>query len=617
MISAPAAQPPRGGGQASRGHPRGGGQVGRCQSATAQSGGGLPADAPARFYALPSRPDALASYAIITGIISIGGRDASVLFDPGSTYSYVSSLFARFLVISPEPLGTPAHVSTHVGDSVVVDRIYRSRMVTLCGFETRVDLLLLDMINFEVILGMDWLSPYLVVLDCHAKTISLVMPGLPRLEWKGSTVDTPSRVISFLKARHMVEKGCLAYLDYVRDTTVESSTINSVPVVQEFTDVFPYDLPSKPPDRDIDFCIDLAPGTQPISIPPYRMAPKKLKELKEQLEELLAKGFVRPSVSPWGVPVLFVKKKDGTMRMCIDYRQLNKVTMKNKYPLPRIEDLFNQLQGARVFSKIDLRSRWYHQLKIRDSDVLKTAFWTRYGHYEFLEGQVIAYASRQLKVQEKNYHVQDLELAVIVHALKIWRHYLYGVSCEDYDITILYHPGKANVVVDALSRKAERIGSLAFIPAGERPQAWQFDNPHLAVLRETVLQGGANEVSIGEDGVLRLQGRLCVPNVDGLRERILEEAHSSRLTKSAHFIPVATTYIADRYAQVYIREIVWLHVVPISIISDRGPQFTSHFWRVVQRSEACISGYQSGARPGFNDRDFHDSRIETFFCIFY
>jgi len=131
----------------------------------------------------------------------------------------------------------------------------------------------------------------------------------------------------------MVEKGCLAYLAYVRDTTAETPAIDSMPVVREFSDVFRSDLPGMPPDRDIDFCNDSAPDTQPISIPPYRMASK---ELKEQFEELLAKGFVKPSVSPWGAPVLFVKKNDGKMRMCIDYRQSNKVTIKNKYPLPRM-----------------------------------------------------------------------------------------------------------------------------------------------------------------------------------------------------------------------------------------------------------------------------------------
>ncbi|XP_070008235.1 uncharacterized protein [Nicotiana sylvestris] len=261
MILALVAQPPRGRGQAGRDHPRGGGQARRSQSATAQSGGGQPADAPARFYALPARPDALALDTVITSIISIYGRDASILFDPGSTCLYVSSLFARFLVVPPVPLGTLVHVSILVGDSVVVDLIYRFCVVTFCGFETRVDFLLLDMIDFEIILGMDWLSPYHTILDCHAKTVTLAMPGLPRLEWKGSTVDTSSRVISFLKARHMVEKGCLAYLAYVRDTTAETPTIDSVPVVREFSDVFPSDLPNIPPDRDIDFCIDLAPGT--------------------------------------------------------------------------------------------------------------------------------------------------------------------------------------------------------------------------------------------------------------------------------------------------------------------------------------------------------------------
>ena len=113
------------------------------------------------------------------------------------------------------------------------------------------------------------------------------------------------------------------------------------------------------------------------------MAPVELKELKAQLQELVDRGFIRPSISPWGAPVLFVKKKDGTWRLCIDYRQLNKVTIRNKYPLPRIDDLFDQLQGAKVFSKIDLRSG-YHQLRIREPDIPKTTFRTRYGHYEFL-----------------------------------------------------------------------------------------------------------------------------------------------------------------------------------------------------------------------------------------
>ena len=143
------------------------------------------------------------------------------------------------------------------------------------------------------------------------------------------------------------------------------------------------DLPGIPPDREIEFGIDLLPDTQPISILPYRMAPTELKELKEQLKDLLDKGFIRPSICPWGASVLFVRKKDGSLRMCIDYRQLNKVTIKNKYRLPRIDDLFDQLQGASYFSKIDLRFD-YHQIKVRECDILKTIFRTRYGHFEFL-----------------------------------------------------------------------------------------------------------------------------------------------------------------------------------------------------------------------------------------
>ena len=143
--------------------------------------------------------------------------------------------------------------------------------------------------------------------------------------------------------------------------------------MSEFPEVFPEDLPGLPPDREIEFSIDLLLGSGPISKAPYRMAPAELKELKEQLQELLDKGFIRPSVSPWGAPVLFVKKKDGSMRLCIDYKEINRVTVRNKYPLPRIDDLFDQLQGAQIFSKIDLRLG-YHQLKIKPDDVPKTYF---------------------------------------------------------------------------------------------------------------------------------------------------------------------------------------------------------------------------------------------------
>nr|GFB65251.1 putative reverse transcriptase domain-containing protein [Tanacetum cinerariifolium] len=142
------------------------------------------------------------------------------------------------------------------------------------------------------------------------------------------------------------------------------------------------DLPGLPPIRPVEFQIDLVPGAAPVARAPYRLEPSEMKELTEQLKELSEKGFIRPSSSPWGAPVMFVKKKDGSFRMCIDYRELNKLMVKNRYPLPRIDDLFDQLQGSSVYSKIDLRSG-YHQLRVREEDIPKTAFKTRYGHYAF------------------------------------------------------------------------------------------------------------------------------------------------------------------------------------------------------------------------------------------
>ena len=162
-----------------------------------------------------------------------------------------------------------------------------------------------------------------------------------------------------MKALSIVRKVCKGYFSHVIDSKVPEKNVESVPVVCEFLDVFPKELLGLPLVREVEFGIELIPGTTPISIAPYRMAPTELKELKSQLQELTDRGFARLSFSPWGAPVLFVKKKDGTMRMCIDYRQLNKVTVKNKYPLPRIDDLFDQLKGATMFSKIDLRSGYY------------------------------------------------------------------------------------------------------------------------------------------------------------------------------------------------------------------------------------------------------------------
>ncbi|GJR94531.1 hypothetical protein Tco_0266705 [Tanacetum coccineum] len=569
-----------------------------------------------------------------------------------------------------------------------------------------------------------------------------------------------------------MEKGFPIFLAHVTTKEVEDKSkkkrLEDVPIVQDFPEVFPEDLPGLPPTRQVEFQIDLVPGAAPVARAPYRLAPSEMKELSEQLKELSDKGFIRPSSSPWGAPVLFVKKKDGSFRMCIDYRELNKLTVKNRYPLPRIDDLFDQLQGSSVYSKIDLRSG-YHQLRVREEDIPKTAFRTRYGHYEFqvmpfgltnapavfmdlmnrvckpyldkfvivfiddiliysknkkeheehlkqilellkkeelyakfskcefwipkvqflghvidsegihvdpakiesikdwtspkspteirqflglagyyrrfIEGfskiakpmtkltqkkvkfewgdkqeaafqllkqklcsapilalpegsedfiaycdaskkglgavlmqreKVISYASRQLKIHEKNYTTHDLELGAVVFALKIWRHYLYGTKCtvftdhkslqhildqkelnmrqrrwlellSDYDCDIRYHPGKANVVADALSRKERepplRVRALVMTISLDLPkqilnaqtEARKPENIKSEDVGGMLVENAKFPEAIREqklepraDGTLCLNGRSWLPCYGDLRTVIMHESHKSK-----------------------------------------------------------------------------------------
>ena len=206
--------------------------------------------------------------------------------------------------------------------------------------------MLLPFDEFDIILGMDLLSQHWAMLKCRRKEVKIKLPGKRKILFKGiqRKEHEKSPFLSAIQASKLIQNGCEAYLAHV--TVENSKKMEEVAVVREFLDVFPEEFPGLPPKREVDFDIELVPGTAPILIAPYRMAPVELAELKKQLQELLDKGFIRPSVSPWGAPVLFVKKKDGSMRMCIDYRRLNRVTVKNRYPLPRIDDLFDQLQGA-------------------------------------------------------------------------------------------------------------------------------------------------------------------------------------------------------------------------------------------------------------------------------
>ncbi|GKA12952.1 putative reverse transcriptase domain-containing protein [Tanacetum coccineum] len=239
------------------------------------------------------------------------------------------------------------------GNLVGTNTVIQGCTLILLNQPFEIDLMPIKLGSFDVVIGMDWLSKYHARIICDEKFVHIPIDGKTLI----------------IRAQVMEKKS-------------DEKRLEDIPVVREFPEVFPEDLPGLPPVRQVEFQIDLIPGAAPVARAPYRLAPSEMQELSNQLQELADRGFIRPSISPWGAPVLFVKKKDGSFRMCIDYRELNKLTVKNRYPLPRIDDLFDQLQGSSVYSKIDLRSG-YHQLRVRDEDIPKTAFRTRYGHYEF------------------------------------------------------------------------------------------------------------------------------------------------------------------------------------------------------------------------------------------
>ncbi|XP_022156985.1 uncharacterized protein LOC111023814 [Momordica charantia] len=317
----------------------------------------------------------------LSSIVLVHNVPAYALFDSGSSHTFISTAFVHQANLVLEPLGFLLSVSTPSGSDMSTSQMVREGKLSLHDHTLGARLIQLDMQDFDIILGMDWLATNQASINWLRREVSFQLPSGQRFTFKGVTGEVP-KVVSALKARQLLQHGAWGYLVSVVDTSKGTPSVDSVLVANEFPDVFPEDLPGLPPVRELDFYIDLAPGTTPISRAPYRMAPAELKELKVQLEELLDKGFICPSVSPWGALVLFVKKKDGSMRICVDYQELNKVTIKNRYPLPRIDDLFDQLKGARVFSKIDLRPG-YHQLRIKEADISKIAFRTRYGHYEF------------------------------------------------------------------------------------------------------------------------------------------------------------------------------------------------------------------------------------------
>ncbi|KAK1698284.1 hypothetical protein QYE76_014981 [Lolium multiflorum] len=298
----------------------------------------------------------------VLGTLSILTHPGRILFDTGATISFLAREFVEQFGLRCSKLETPITVLS-AGGTILVTHVKEAQVITICDCVYFADLFIIPMKDISVILGMDWLTENGAVINCGDKTVSLRNSIGGQIVFQGDKYT-------------QLEIGL--ELNSLKEVKIED-----IPVVNEFQDVFPKELPGMPPDREIEFTIDLIPGTAPIAQPPYKMGPKELVELKAQIDELEQKGFIQESVSPWGTPVIFVDKRDGGRRMCGDYRNLNNVTIKNKYPLPRIQDLFDQVQGAGVFSKIDLRSG-YHQIKIKKEDVPKTAFVSRYGHHEYL-----------------------------------------------------------------------------------------------------------------------------------------------------------------------------------------------------------------------------------------
>ncbi|CAJ2645609.1 unnamed protein product [Trifolium pratense] len=434
-------------------------------------------------------------------------------------------------------------------------------------------------------------------------------------------------------------------------TRQEEFKVEELPIVCEFPDVFPDDISDVPPKREVEFSIDLVPGTSPISMAPYRMSASELNELKKQLEELLEKRFVRSSVSPWGAPILLVKKKDGNMRLCIDYRQLNKVTIKNKYPLPRIDDLMDQLVGACVFSKIDLRSG-YHQIRVKTEDIPKTAFRTRYGHYEYsvmpfgvtnAPGVFMEYMNRifhsfldrfvvvfidDILIYSKSEEEHEEHLRIVLQVLKEKKlKTLHMSSLMVKELELIEEFRDLSLVCEVTSSSV-KLGMLKLTnPFLEDIKERQKSDKKLMEKMVLINEGKETNIKIDESGVMRFHGRVCVPDVPELKRMIMEEGHRSGLSihpgvtkmyqdlrklfwwpgmkrqisefvyscltcqksKIEHQKPFGLLQpmkgtLVPKLAEIYVEQIVKLHGIPTSIISDRDPRFTSRFWESLQEA---------------------------------
>ncbi|GJX89021.1 putative reverse transcriptase domain-containing protein [Tanacetum coccineum] len=430
--------------------------------------------------------------------------------------------------------------------------------------------------SFDVIIGMDWLRRCHAVIVCDEKLVRIPY-GNETLIFHGneSNDGRESRltIISCSKAQEYMAKGCQIFLAQIsakkEEDKSEGKQLKDVPIVRDFPEVFPEDLPGLPPTRPVEFQIDLIPGAAPVARAPYRLAPSEMKELSEQLQELSDKGFIRPSSSPWGAPVLFVKKKDGSFRMCIDYRELNKLTVKNRYPLPRIDDLFDQLQGSSIYSKIDLRSG-YHQLRDKKE------------HEEHLK------AILELLKKEKLRDIPKERLEPRAD----------GTSClNDKSLLPCYGDLRSVVMHESHNSKYSiHPGSEKMYQDVKKLYWWPNMKADIATYVSKCLTCAKVKAEHQRPSGLLVQPAIPEWKWDNIMMDFITKLPKSsqgfdtiwvimdRLTKSAHFLPIRENDPLDKLARLYLNRIVARHGIPVSIICDRDGRFTSNFWRSFQKA---------------------------------